>query len=121
MEEAVKMGVSKKVPFIPKKLTLGETIVYLAHPKACVVKEVPALQHAMAMAGGDRDNGQPRLLEAEKEDGALGIFCAFIPQRIEKLVWESELEGEQGEKLKESLEKRGITPVPIPDGDADHA
>ena len=121
MEEAGKMGVSKKIPFIPKKLKLGETIVYLAHPKACVVKEVLVLQHAMAMAGGDRDNGQPRLLEAEKEDGALGIFCAFIPQRIEKLVWGSELEGEQGEKLKESLEKRGITPVPIPDGDADHA
>lgn len=123
MEEAGKMGVSKKIPFIPKKLKLGETIVYLAHPKACLVKEVPVLQEHMAIkfVGSDKDNGQHRLLEAEKEDKALGIFCAFIPKRIEKLVWGSELEGEQGEKLKESLEKRGITPVPIPDGDADHA
>jgi len=106
MEEARTLGVSKRIPFIPKKLKLGETIVYLAHPKACLVKEVPVLQQAMAIVdGSDKDNGQPRLLEAEKIDGALGIFCVFIPQRIEKLVWESEVEGEQGEQYKASLEK----------------
>lgn len=119
IEEAGQMGVCKRIPFIPKKLKLGETIVYLAHPKACVVKEVPILQQAMALVGGT-ENSQPKLLEAEKEEKALGIFCAFIPQRVEKLVWESELEGEQGQLYKESLEERGITLVPIPDGDADH-
>lgn len=119
MEEASSMGVSKRIPFIPKKLKLGETIVYLAHPKACLVKEVPVLQEHMAIkfVGSDKDNGQPRLLEAEKEDKALGIFCAFIPQRIEMPIWKSKLTDEK----KEELEKRGITPVQIPDGDADHA
>ncbi|MBA7620566.1 hypothetical protein ES703_27918 [subsurface metagenome] len=116
MEEAGKMGVSKKIPFIPKKLKLGETIVYLAHPKACLVKEAPVLQHIMAMAGGN-DNDQPRLLEAEKEDKALGIFCAFKPHRVEKLVWQSQANPEELEKL----EHRGISPVIIPDGDKDHA
>jgi len=60
---------------------------------------------------------QPRLLETEKVSKALGIFCAFIPKRVEKLIWESQATPEELEKL----EKRGITPVLIPDGDADHA
>jgi len=120
LEEAQRMGISKRIPFIPKDLELGKTVVYLAHPKACEVKEPVALQQAMAIVEGSETN-QPRLLETEKVEKALGIFTAFIPQRVEKLVWESELEGEQGELYKTSLEKRGIIPVPIPDGDIEHA
>ncbi|GAJ12823.1 unnamed protein product, partial [marine sediment metagenome] len=119
MNEARIMGVSKRIPFIPKDLELGKTIIYLAHPKSCEVKEPVALQQAMAIAEGSETN-QPRLLETEKVEKALGIFTAFIPQRVEKLVWESELEGEQGELYKASLEKRGITPIVIPSGDKDH-
>lgn len=60
---------------------------------------------------------QPQLLEAERVEKKLGIFCAFIPKRIEKLIWESKATPEDLDKL----EKRGITPIIIPDGDNDHA
>ena len=116
LNEAKTMGISKRIPFIPKDLELGKTVVYLAHPKACEAREPVALQQAMAIVEGP-ETKQPRLLETERVEKALGIFCAFIPKRVEKLVWESEL---TDEKL-EQLEKRGITPVPIPAGDIDHA
>ncbi|GAG63378.1 unnamed protein product [marine sediment metagenome] len=59
---------------------------------------------------------QPKLLEVEKVERALGIFCAFIPHGIEQLVWEKDLT----DKKREELKKRGITPIPVPDGDMDH-
>lgn len=115
MDEARRMGISKRIPFIPKDLILGETVVYLAHPKAVEVKEPVAMQQAMAILER-AETKQPRLLETEKTEKALGIFTAFIPHRVEKLIWESQATPEELEKL----EKRGITPVIIPDGDRDH-
>lgn len=115
MQEASKMGVSKRIPFIPKELKLGETILYLAHPRACEVREPVALQQAMAIVE-EAQTMKPRLLETERIEKRLGIFTAFIPQRIEKLIWESDLTNEK----REDLEKRGITPIPVPDGDKDH-
>lgn len=118
--EAKAMGVSKRIPgnSIPKDLEVGNTIIYLAHPKACRVKE-PAgvMQEAMAIL----DTHQPRLCDVEQEKPAPGIFSAFIPQRIERLFWESELKREKGKKLKESLAKKGITPIAIKNGDNDHS
>lgn len=116
MNEAQRVGISKRIPFIPKELSLSKTIVYLAHPKAAEVR-VPAVhQQVMAMLG-ESQGDQPKLLEADKVEKKMGVFCAFIPQRVEKLLWESKLTDEK----REQLEKRGITPVPIPDGDRDHA
>ena len=116
LEEAHRLGVSKRIPFIPKELELGKTVIYLAHPKAVEVKEPVALQQAMSILE-ESETKQPRLLETEKVEKRLGIFTAFIPQRIEKLIWESEATPEELERL----EKRGITPVVIPHGDPDHA
>jgi len=113
--EAQQLGVSKRIPFIPKELKLGETIVYLAHPKACEVRQPAVMQEAMAILK-EAETRQPKLLEAEKMEKRLGIFTAFIPQRIEKLVWTSELTDEK----REELEKRGITPIAVPDNDLDH-
>jgi len=93
--EAQTMGVSKLVTFIPKKLKLGETWVYLLHKKGI-------------MAGQD---------ENRKPIHKMAVFAAFVPQRVEMPVWKSKL---TKRKAKE-LEKRGITPVIIPDGDKDHA
>ena len=114
--EAWEVGVSKRIPFVPKELKLGETVIYLAHPKACKVREPVAMQQAMAILEEARTK-QPRLLETEKVEKSLGIFNAFIPQRIEKLIWESQATPDELEKL----EKRGIKPVIVPDGDRDHA
>lgn len=105
--EALSMGVSKRIPFIPKNLELGKTILYLAHPRAVTVTIPPDEQD---------DTGPPRLLDAEKNGKALGIFLAFIPQRVEMPIWEKELTP----KKRKELEKRGITPIPITDGDKDH-
>ncbi len=115
IDEARRLGVSKRIPFIPKELKLGETVVYLAHNKACEVKVAPALQEAMALVEANQTK-QPRLLETERKEKRLGIFCAFIPKRVEKLIWEKDATPEELKKL----EKRGITPVPIPDIDKDH-
>jgi len=115
LAEAHYMGISKRIPFIPKDLELGKTVVYLAHPTACEVREPVALQQAMAILE-EAQTKQARLLETDKVEKALGIFCAFIPKRVEKLVWESELTN----KKREQLLKRGIMPIAAPDGDFDH-
>lgn len=113
--EAVEQGISKRIAAVPKKLVLGKTIIYLSHPKAVEVKEPAVLQQAMAIAGGDEQQ-RPRLLEAEKAEHKLGIFCAFVPQAVEMLIWESEATPE----YLEQLGKRGILPVILKDGDKDH-
>jgi len=115
VKEALAMGISKRIPFIPKGLELGKTVLYLAHPKACEVREPVALQQAMAIVQ-ETQTKQPKLLETERIEKKLGIFCAFIPKRVEKLIWEDELT----DKKREQLEKQGITPIPIPVRDKDH-
>lgn len=113
--EAMAMGISKKIPFIPKELILGQTHIFLAHPKACEVQVPVVLQAAGAIADGEA-RPQARLLEAEKIEYRMGIFAAFTAQRIEQLVWKHQATPE----VVESLAKRGITAVVIPDGDQDH-
>lgn len=116
LKEALAMGISKRIPFIPKGLQLGRTTVYLAHPKACEVKESAVLQQAMSIIK-EAQTKQPKLLEADRVQKKLGIFCAFIPKRVEQLIKESELT----DKKREELAKRNITPIPVPDKDKDHA
>jgi hypothetical protein len=115
LAEAHDLGVSKRIPFIPKEMELGKTIVYLAHPKACQVKESAGLKKALAILNGDEP--RQRLLDCETVEYKLGIFSAFIPRRVEKLIWERDATPDELEGLK----KRGITPVIIKDGDMDHA
>jgi len=106
MNEARAMGVSKRIPFIPRELKVGETPIFLVHKKAgWKYEDVP-----------DGKNGQKRMVVP-----CDGIFSAFIPMRIEQLVWEKDLRGKKGDKLRADLEKRGITIVPIKNGDKDHA
>jgi hypothetical protein len=112
LNEAKSQGISKRIPFIPKKLKIGKTVIYLAHNKAFEAKEPVVLQQAM----GILTQSQPRLIDAEIKNVKLGIFSAFIPQRIEKLFWESE----KTKKLAKDCKKQGITPVWIKDGDIDH-
>lgn len=116
LDEAQHMGISKRIPFIPKDLMLGKTVIYLAHPKAVEVKQPAILQEAMSIVEQSQTN-QPKLLEVETTKKALGIFCAFIPQRVEMLMWQHELT----DKKREELQKRGISPIPVPRGDVNHA
>ncbi|MBT9143572.1 MAG: hypothetical protein DDT29_01980 [Dehalococcoidia bacterium] len=96
-------------------MVLGQTLVYLAHPKACEVRKSIALQQAMAIVEETQSN-QPRLLDTECIEKKLGIFCVFRPQRVEKLIWKSDATPEEMEKL----ERRGVTPVIVGDGDIQH-
>lgn len=121
IQEATHQGISKRIPFVPKRLKVGQTVIYLAHAKASEVRSTPELQNALAIGSDDELEYNPRLLEAETVRQAPGIFGAFIPQRIVQIVKESQLKGAAGEKMMEDLTKRGITPVPVPDDDPDHA
>lgn len=86
IDEAMRMGVSRRIPTVPRGFKLGETVVYVAHRDAF---------------GKDR----------------AGIIAAFKPQRVEMIITETMAKDE--EFMKE-LEKRGITPVVVPDDDTDH-
>lgn len=87
MFESNQMGISKRIPAIPREFKVGETWVLLAHKKVKV-------------------NGEK----------APAIFSAFQPSRIEKLITKSQAT----KKTLKKLEKQGITPVVVPDGDKDH-
>ena len=115
IKESLAMGISKRIPFVPKGLDLGKTVLYLAHPKACEVREPEIIQQAMAILE-QSETKQPRLLVGDKVEKRLGIFTAFIPQRIEKLCWQSQYTEENIERHR----KRGIELIPVPDGDRDH-
>lgn len=103
IQEALQMGVSKRIAAIPKNLKLGVTWILFAHKKAVITQKLVA-----------SDIGAPDLVTETTERP--GVFYAFRPQRLELLIWKSEA---TDEKLAE-LEKKGITPIIIPDGDIDH-
>lgn len=115
IREGHTLGISKRIPAIPKGLELGKTPVYLAHPRACEVQEPVAVQQALAIVEA-AETQQPRLLDAEAVQKAPGLFAVFVPQRIETLIRKRDATPEALERL----EKRGITPVIVPDDDKDH-
>lgn len=91
MAEGFTLGVSRRIHRIPREFKVGETWVLLAHSKA--------------------------LNDFKTENTfAPGIFAAFEPQRIEKLITQSEATPETLDELK----GHGITPVVVPDDDPDH-
>jgi len=94
-QEAMQLGVSKRIAQIPKNLKLGETWILLAHKKAIYKATDDAGQMIKEYAG---------------------IFYAFRPKRIEKLILEKDATPRRLAKLK----KRNITPVIIPNDDLDH-
>lgn len=106
IKEALEMGVSKRIPFVPKELRLGETIVLLAHKKGIL----KGLKEIVESKSNHVD------IHHEQEYSP-AIFYCFKPTKVEMLIYESELNDEK----REELVKRNITPIPIPDGDIDHS
>jgi len=86
--EAARMGVSKRIPAVPRNLKLGESWVLLAHPKAC-----------------------------QTDEPAPGVFYAFKPQRVEMLIWESEATPEYLAELEKRKVTPVIIPDGDPDHD----
>lgn len=99
-EESDRLGVSKRIPEIPDGLILGKTWAFLAHPEACVEPVSAGFRWLFG-------------------DGVVypapGVFQAFVPQRVELILHESEATAER--VAKEAA--RGVSVVIIPDGAAD--
>lgn len=98
-EEAQRLGVSKRLPYIPKWLKLGRTWVFLAHPQAVEVNGADA--------------------EGKLFDRAPGVFAAFVPSRAEQIMTESEA-AQLSQEYIDELDAQGIDIVTVPDGDPDH-
>jgi hypothetical protein len=90
-QEAADLGISRRISAIPRGFELGKTWVLLAHPKAMWADSVG-------------QQWQP------------AIFKVWLPQRIEKILPESE----RGCDHVKELEEKGITCVFVPDNDPDH-
>lgn len=107
--EAARLGVSRRIKAVPRGFKVGETWVFVAHPKA---------------VNTTRINGDGESLFAEEPDLGPGIFAAFLPTKIERIVRQSEFDAaETDPKLKQRMSDdgaRGITWVPVPDDDPDH-
>lgn len=103
IQEALTMGVSRRIPTVPKNLKLGETWVLFAHKHLI---EPPDTGEEL----------EDLVARGQKPERLPGVFYAFRPQSLELLVWESDAKPE----YIEDLHKRGITPVIIPDDDEDH-
>lgn len=102
MEEAKEMGVSKRIPKIPKGLELNKTWVLLAHRKVPIYNgsNGVTIQQIVGLAPA----------EPTKKPA---IFYAFKPERIEKLIWKKDATPERIQEL----EEKGYTPILIDDKD----
>jgi hypothetical protein len=90
MAEATAMGVSRRIAAVPRRFELGKTFVFLAHPK---------------------------LKQTADGDWIGGVFQIFKPERIEKIVTETQA---RDELEMHRLVEVGITPIIVPDDDRDH-
>jgi hypothetical protein len=86
-QEAGVMGISRRIPALPKDFKLGETWVFLAHQKACWESrpETPWVR-----------------------DPRPGIFRIFKPIAVEYVT-----RGDETPEELEKLRERGITPVKV--------
>lgn len=88
IDEAMKMGVSKRIASVPRELKLGHTRIVLAHISVPVGEEFKK-----------------------------AIFYSFIPQRVEKIITESQ---SKDKTFMEALVADGYVAIVVPDDDTDH-
>lgn len=106
-KEAISLGISRRVPKIPRGFKVGETIICLAHGKA---KATPC-ECVDPVIGPDEDCP---ICGAEGTIFTPQIFGAFVPKRLEMIV--------SGDMLPEDVQKlkdRGITPIVVVPVDKD--
>lgn len=104
-----RMGVSRRIAAVPKGFKLGETWVFVAHPKA-ISKTCPACLGHLTIQDED---GTTRVVNCEtcKGEGVIykpAIFHAFQPTALEYVVT-----GEETDEELEALEARGFTLVQV--------
>jgi len=108
VKEAIKMGVSKKIPDVPKWLEMGKTWILLAHKKVPFYNPEDLKFTPFSAT---------KVLATKEPEYKPAIFYAFRPQTIEMPIWKSQATEEY---LKE-LQEKGITPIVIEDNDSVHA
>ena len=94
-KEAITMGVSRKIKFVPKGFKVGETVVCVAHIRACL------------------DTNE--WVNPSDIINKPGIFQAFVPQRIEYVVDGSETTDELEAYDKRDIELVRVTRQPEPE------
>lgn len=110
--EAAAMGISRRIHAVPRGFEVGKTWVMFAHPR--VVE--------CASCGGRGEIPNRETLDYVKCEPCDGkghkpaIFYCWRPSAIEKILPESQ----RNSKESQDLEKRGLTPVYVPDDDPDH-
>jgi hypothetical protein len=103
-EEAVQVGVSRRIKSVPKGFEIGVTWVLMAHPK--VEREVC---HCLTIED-DTEHTDPDCPDCDG-DGHIdlgGIFTAFRPRAIEYVC-----SGDETEDELDKIVKRGLTPVRV--------
>jgi len=91
IQEANSLGISKRIATVPNGFEVGKTWVLLAHKEA-----------------GRDTFGKKKP----------AVFYVFRPTAIEKIVTQTDFDNNLDGMNK--LRKRGITPIAVPDEDADH-
>lgn len=113
MEEAKRLGVSKRVPWpVPKWLEIGKTWIFLASEQTF---QRPCPDCASVVLRSEND-APCETCEGEGQVYSPGVFSCFVPQRIERIVPLTFPEEEA-----EQLRKQGITPVFLNTTQPEHA
>lgn len=130
-QEGYEMGFSRRIKAVPRGFHVGSTWVLLAHPKAVHTAEIDTAavekwkkEHPLLAAVTDQAAAVSEIFAPERVPDVTfephiykpGVFHVWMPQRVEKLV----LESQRGTPEIEALIQQGITPVFIPDDDKDH-
>lgn len=98
MDEAARMGVSRRISAVPREFKVGETWVALAHPKAV---ENPEWLRAMAEDYGSDE-------EPEVDQYLPGVVTFFLPVAVEYVV-----KGTETEEELDAIESRGLRLVKV--------
>lgn len=113
-QEAADMGISRRIQTVPHGFKLGQTWILLAHPR-CIEASSGCVNCGGTVA--IHLPGNPSCSKFIADGPHAGIFMLFRPTRIEMLVTESQ---SRDRDVIEKLERRGITPIVVPDDDTHH-
>lgn len=105
VRESASMGISRRIKSVPRGFVVGESWVFLAHPKVRpYTEQVPA------------SDSDPAVTETVQKWKA-GVFRIFKPTALEIIITTSQ---SQDPDFMADLAKRKLTPVVVPDDDKDH-